>query len=67
MNNQLQKGLDDLNNLIGIQHRCLCDNYMIGMLNGMIFSRTLFSNYPPKYYTCSNRHKQTKIRHKSRK
>lgn len=74
MNNQLQKGLSDLENLILIQRSCIINgdpsfDYMHGMINGMLCAHSCFTKHTPVYYTINNRAYKNKnrIRHKAKK
>jgi hypothetical protein len=66
MNNELQQKLSQLENLMAIQTECvLNDQYMHGMLNGMILAHSIFDNSRPQYKTLTKRRKMRSVRHKS--
>jgi len=72
MNEQLQRQLSSLENLIAIQRDCVVTgdpgmDYMHGMLNGLICARSVISETPPDYHSEPRRarKKNRKVRHKS--
>lgn len=71
MNDCLQKGLSDLENMISIQKDCIVNDangYMHGMLNGMILSHSAFTRQNAQFYSTKRKRKgETNIRHKLRK
>ncbi len=71
MNNCLQKGLSDLENMISIQKDCIVNDangYMHGMLNGMILSHSAFAGHEPKFVLTKRKRKgETSVRHKLRR
>lgn len=73
MNETLQKNLTAIENSIAIQRNCIpTDNanqraYMVGMLNGMIFSKSIFTSEAPTYYSNTVVKTKNKIRHKNKR
>jgi len=67
MNEDLQKKLSSLENLIAIQKDCLERGYMHGMLNGLIIAHSVFSGDPPDFVSLGYRKPiRSNIRHKSK-
>lgn len=72
MNEDLQRKLAKIENLILIQRDCISGSlpqidYMHGMLNGLICAHSIFVQEQPKYHTISRNRKKTQIRHKNGK
>jgi len=70
MNKGLQDSLSTLENLIAIQRDCVhagdpSDDYMHGMLNGLIAAHSCFTGDTPKYYTKAVRKRNKRVRHKT--
>ena len=64
MNEDLQKRLSQLERMIATQDNCLADEYMYGLINGMILSHSVFTGDSPKFRS-QPKEKYNKIRHKS--
>lgn len=62
------QNLISLENFITIQRTNVhLDAYAKGMLNGMIFSHSIFAGQEPNYIRCFSKNYDTKVRHKSKK
>jgi hypothetical protein len=61
----LQRSLNDIENMIRIQRNCVDRGYMHGMLNGLILAHSAVSNEHPVYESLPRR--KNNIRHKLRK
>ena len=71
MNNNLQKQLLTLEDLIRIQRDSVYDHapaiqYMHGMLNGLICAHSVISGDTPQYVSRLRKKPSLKIRHKSK-
>lgn len=68
MTKDLQQKLSQLDSCIEIQKDSLERGYMHGMLNGMIFARSILAEAPPEYVSLPRRYPaRIRIRHKSRR
>jgi len=74
MNDELQKRLKKLEEMMGIQEDCLQSSasepsqYMHGMMNGMIYSHSLISGMKPDFYVMPKKiRRESRVRHKGKK
>ena len=65
MNNDLQKKLSSLENMMRIQQDCLEQGYMHGMMNGLICAHSVIAECNPDFIEMPRR--KVKVRHKARK
>lgn len=67
MTKDINKLIIDLERFIKIQRDCYEPGYMHGMLNGMLFCRSLISGEPPNFHTATEVKKvkkRSKMRHR---
>ena len=68
MNKHISKKLSTLENfIIHNRHNIKDDPYKNGILNGMIFSHSIFTGTCPNYTNIFSKNHLTKIRHKCKK
>jgi hypothetical protein len=67
MSKDFQSKLSDLDKIIAIQRDQNLDDYMYGLLNGMILSRAIFDGNDPVFQRPIDAPPVTKVRHRLKK